>query len=91
MEDVDFQQWAAQGRRRIEALLEQAVRDRAPGVVGRGDAVLHEAMGYGVLGGGKRIRALLTLAAGEATGHAIAQQTPEVGGQGGTQVTPASQ
>lgn len=68
MEDVDFQEWATQGRRRVEAVLAQALHERVPGVVGRGDAVLHEAMGYGVLGGGKRIRALFTMAAGEATG-----------------------
>ena len=68
MEDVDFQEWATQGRRRVEEVLAQALHQRVPGVVGRGDAVLHEAMGYGVLGGGKRIRALFTMAAGEATG-----------------------
>ncbi len=34
----------------------------------RGDAILHEGMAYGVLGGGKRVRALLAIAAGEAVG-----------------------
>ncbi|MEN9759167.1 MAG: hypothetical protein RL676_316 [Pseudomonadota bacterium] len=65
---MDFQQWAADGRQRIEQALQQALAGRAPSRAGWGDSVLHEAMGYGVLGGGKRLRALLALAAGEATG-----------------------
>jgi farnesyl diphosphate synthase len=38
---------------------------------GRGDAILREAMAYGVLGGGKRVRALLAIAAGEAVGAEV--------------------
>lgn len=65
---MDFAQWAAASRTRVESTLEHAIRARATPVAGRGDAVLHEAMGYAVLGGGKRIRALLVSAAGEAVG-----------------------
>ena len=65
---MDFQQWSAEGRERIEQTLKAALATRAPASPGWGDSILHRAMGYGVLGGGKRIRALLALAAGEATG-----------------------
>lgn len=65
---MDFSQWAAAARQTIESTLELALAQRRPGEPGRGDQVLHEAMRYGVLGGGKRIRALLTMAAGEAVG-----------------------
>lgn len=63
---MDFSQWTGASRARIESLLAQALRERQVRVAGRGDAILHEAMGYAVLGGGKRIRALLTMAAGQA-------------------------
>jgi len=50
---------------RVEAALERCLppRDQAP-------QRLHEAMRYAVLGGGKRVRPLLTFAAGAATGAA---------------------
>ena len=56
----------AGARQDVEATLRQALESRAPAIRMRGDQRLHEAMAYGVLGGGKRIRALLALAAGEA-------------------------
>jgi farnesyl diphosphate synthase len=63
---LEFSQWALSARQDIEAALRQALASRAPAIRMRGDQRLHEAMAYGVLGGGKRIRALLALAAGEA-------------------------
>lgn len=63
---MEFSQWALAARQDIEAALRQALASRAPAIRMRGDQRLHEAMAYGVLGGGKRIRALLALAAGEA-------------------------
>lgn len=56
-----FDTWIAERRARIERALERALAppDRHP-------ARLHEAMRYAALGGGKRIRALLVYAAGEA-------------------------
>ncbi|MBU3724228.1 MAG: polyprenyl synthetase family protein [Burkholderiaceae bacterium] len=65
---MNFSQWATGARQTIEATLEAALAQRQPRDLGRGDQVLHEAMCYGVLGGGKRIRALLSLAAGEVVG-----------------------
>jgi farnesyl diphosphate synthase len=63
---VEFSQWVAASRARVESAIAQAMAQRTTPVARRGDAVLHEAMGYAVLGGGKRIRALLAIAAGEA-------------------------
>lgn len=64
---MQFSAWAAQTRGRVEALLRQTLTDRQPTAPStRGDRVLHEAMAYGLLGGGKRIRALLAVAAAEA-------------------------
>src|SRR5690349_19989048 len=56
----DFQSWAAACQARIETFLET----RLPAA----DCVperLHKAMRYPVLGGGKRVRPLLSFAAGE--------------------------
>lgn len=55
------QQWLEQHLERVEAFLEQQMPAEAV-VPGR----LHEAMRYAVLGGGKRVRAALVYAAGEA-------------------------
>lgn len=63
---MEFSQWALVARQDVEAALRQALERRAPTIRMRGDQRLHEAMAYGVLGGGKRIRALLAIAAGEA-------------------------
>lgn len=63
---MEFSQWALAARQDVEAALRQALETRAPAIRMRGDQRLHEAMAYGVLGGGKRIRALLAVAAGEA-------------------------
>jgi farnesyl diphosphate synthase len=66
---MDFPQWLAASRLRVEAVLREALAARlpmsTPGPARRGDAILHEAMAYGLLGGGKRVRALLAIAAGE--------------------------
>ena len=59
---LDFPAWLASRAQQIEHVLEQSL----PGT----DVVpsrLHEAMRYAVLGGGKRIRAALVYAAGEAS------------------------
>ena len=59
---LDFPAWLASRAQQIEHVLEQSL----PGA----DVVpsrLHEAMRYAVLGGGKRIRAALVYAAGEAS------------------------
>jgi len=65
---LNFNQWAADSRARIESLLTAELEKRQPTRNDRGDRRLHEAMAYGLLGGGKRIRALLAIAAGEAVG-----------------------
>lgn len=56
----DFPTWAQHKQQRIEELLDQALpsAEQEP-------CVLHSAMRYSVLGGGKRVRALLTYAAAE--------------------------
>ncbi len=58
---VDFSSWSTQALGRVERALEQWVPASAP-------AGLGEAMRYGVLDGGKRLRALLVLAAAQAAG-----------------------
>ncbi len=65
---MNFNQWASESRGRIESLLAAELAKRKPLADGRGDHRLFDAMAYGVLGGGKRIRALLAIAAGEAVG-----------------------
>jgi farnesyl diphosphate synthase len=59
---TDFQHWASAQQQRIEARLQAALpsADLAP-------QRLHQAMRYAALGGGKRVRPLLALAAGEIT------------------------
>lgn len=59
----DFQQWAAECLALIESFLEKQLpaANYAP-------ARLHEAMRYAVLNGGKRVRPLLSFAAGELNG-----------------------
>ncbi len=64
---MEFSQWATAARQEVDHYLQAALSARLPAVAGRGDQVLHEAMAYGVLGAGKRIRALLAMAAGEVT------------------------
>jgi farnesyl diphosphate synthase len=58
--DVDWAVWARERQQRIESVLERLLPppESAP-------RRLHEAMRYAVLGGGKRVRALLAYAAGE--------------------------
>lgn len=57
---VDFQNWSKSRQARIETFLEE----RLPGVECAPER-LHHAMRYAVLGGGKRVRPLLSFAAGE--------------------------
>ena len=59
MKSDDFEAWIVDGQRRVEAALEAWVPVGAP-------ARLGATMRYGVLDGGKRLRALLVLAAAEA-------------------------
>jgi farnesyl diphosphate synthase len=59
MKSDDFDAWIVDGQRQVEAALEVWVPADAP-------ARLGETMRYGVLDGGKRLRALLVLAACEA-------------------------
>ena len=56
----DFQAWAAAGQARTEAVLQKLLP--APEIAPQR---LHQAMRYAVLGGGKRVRPLLAMAAGE--------------------------
>ena len=66
MKSDDFEAWIALEQRSVERALEDWVPTDAP-------AGLGEAMRYGVLDGGKRLRPLLVLAAAEAVhGHAQA-------------------
>ena len=66
MKSDDFEAWIALEQRSVERALEDWVPNDAP-------AGLGEAMRYGVLDGGKRLRPLLVLAAAEAVhGHAQA-------------------
>jgi farnesyl diphosphate synthase len=59
--DVAFAIWSGERARRVEGVLERLL---VPAAV---PSELHEAMRYAVLGGGKRVRALLAYAAGELT------------------------
>jgi farnesyl diphosphate synthase len=61
--DLAWEVWSHERAQRIESVLDRALQ-RAAG----GPRLLHEAMCYATLGGGKRVRALLAYAAGELTG-----------------------
>jgi farnesyl diphosphate synthase len=65
MDRHEFDAWVREGQQAVEAALEAWVPANAP-------AGLGEAMRYGVLDGGKRLRPLLVLAACEAAGGARA-------------------
>jgi farnesyl diphosphate synthase len=60
VESLDFPGWMRAHQHRVEEVLEQLLP--GPSIA---PARLHEAMRYAVLGGGKRVRALLAFAAGE--------------------------
>ena len=61
--DLAFPIWSSERARRVESVVDRLLPSAsAP------PERLHEAMRYAVLGGGKRIRALLAYAAGELTG-----------------------
>ncbi len=62
---IDFNDWARGIQARTEAVLEQSLP-----AVHLAPEWLHQAMRYSVLGGGKRVRALLAHAAGELCGAA---------------------
>ncbi len=57
--------WAAGSRQRLEEFLSSVLASRLP-QGHRGDRRLADGMSYALLGGGKRIRALLAMAAGQA-------------------------
>jgi len=57
--DVAFAVWSGERAQRVEGVLERLLAPAA------GARELHEAMRYAVLGGGKRVRALLAYASGE--------------------------
>ncbi|TEA78421.1 polyprenyl synthetase family protein [Allopusillimonas ginsengisoli] len=59
---IDFPAWLAERVQHIEAVLDQFLPSATLAPTG-----LHEAMRYAVLGGGKRVRAALVYAAGEAS------------------------
>ena len=61
--DLAWEVWSRERALRIEGVLERALSEIA-------EARLREAMRYAVLGGGKRVRALLAYAGGELTGAA---------------------
>src|SRR5216110_2207301 len=61
--ELPWEVWSRERQRRIEDALERALADE-PDRLG-------EAMRYAVLGGGKRVRPLLTFAAGEVTSAAL--------------------
>ena len=69
---TDFQHWAGNIQQRMEQVLDNLLpaSDIAP-------KRLHEAMRYAVMGGGKRVRALLAHAAGEFCG--AHKETAEIG------------
>jgi farnesyl diphosphate synthase len=58
--DVTWEVWSSERARRVEAVMEGLLPPAA-----EPPQSLHEAMRYAVLGGGKRVRALLAYAAGE--------------------------
>jgi farnesyl diphosphate synthase len=64
--DLDWAVWSRERARRIETVLERALRGE--GAEAARESTLERAMRYAVLGGGKRIRPLLAYAAGELTG-----------------------
>ncbi|HEC12513.1 MAG TPA: (2E,6E)-farnesyl diphosphate synthase [Acidiferrobacteraceae bacterium] len=57
---------------RYQSRIEEALSQRLP-AVSQEPKILYEAMAYGVLGGGKRIRAVLVYATGEALGVPVEQ------------------
>ena len=61
--DVAFAVWSRERARRVETVLEQLLPASTESADG-----LHDAMRHAVLGGGKRVRALLAYASGELTG-----------------------
>src|SRR5690554_4884751 len=68
----DFETWLPARVQQVEAMLEHALpaADAVP-------ARLHQAMRYAVLGGGKRVRAALVYAAGEASLQSAAAAAPQ--------------
>lgn len=68
---IDFSVWLDSRVQQIEAMLDQVLpgADTVP-------ARLHEAMRYAVLGGGKRIRAALVYAAGDASLQSVPAAAP---------------
>ncbi len=65
-----FENWAEEVRQQVENSLEAWVPQQAP-------AGLGQAMRYGVLGGGKRLRALLVTATAKAVGNTISANSQD--------------
>lgn len=72
IQPIEFQVWLPGRVRQVEAMLEHTL-PAADAVPGR----LHDAMRYAVLGGGKRVRAALVYAAGEASLQSAAAAAPQ--------------
>jgi farnesyl diphosphate synthase len=64
--DLAWSRWSEERAQRIERVIDRLLPQTA-----EPPQRLHEAMRYAVLGGGKRVRALLAYAAGELTGAEI--------------------
>jgi geranylgeranyl diphosphate synthase type II len=76
--ESSVQQWLESRRQTVEAALDQYVR--APGAAPaerRAPAIVSKAMRYSLLGGGKRLRPLLALAAAEAVAERLGQPVHE--------------
>jgi geranylgeranyl diphosphate synthase type II len=67
----DLQDYLVTRRHWVDAALEKVLPATAVG-----DGGLHEAMRYGLLGGGKRLRPILLLASGEAVGASVEPLLP---------------
>lgn len=74
-ERTGFEAWRVRSLRLVEAGLAGALEKRSRGCPPEA-AALFEAMGYSLLGGGKRLRPLLALAAAEAAGGRSRQALP---------------
>lgn len=71
IEDVPLHRYLGERQRLVDRALERSLPRAA-----RAPQVLHRAMRYSVLGGGKRIRPILTLASCEAVGGRVADGLP---------------
>ena len=68
---MDFEEYLAERRRRVDAALDRLIPAEATP-----PAAIHAAMRYSLFAGGKRIRPLLTIAAAEALGAGTGAEAP---------------